>query len=90
MPHFLMRAVAILGLGAFVAFAPRAGLSQSNLVVRVLASNLTGDSQSYEPEQIRILKGLKPDIAARRLRRADSIALPPIGFASDAGVSVGD
>lgn len=64
MPHFLVRAVAILGLGAFVALAPRAGLSQSNLVVRVLASNLTGDSQSYEPEQIRILKGLKPDIAA--------------------------
>jgi endonuclease/exonuclease/phosphatase family metal-dependent hydrolase len=36
----------------------------TNVVVRVMAANLTGDSQEYEAPQIRILQGLKPDVVA--------------------------
>jgi endonuclease/exonuclease/phosphatase family metal-dependent hydrolase len=39
-------------------------VTQTNVIIRVMASNLTGDSQKYGPPQIRILQGLKPDIAA--------------------------
>ncbi len=37
---------------------------QTNLTFTVMAANLTGQSQRYEDPQIRILQGLKPDIAA--------------------------
>jgi endonuclease/exonuclease/phosphatase family metal-dependent hydrolase len=36
--------------------------AQSNVSVRVLAANLTGNSQTYGDSQIRIFQGLKPDV----------------------------
>lgn len=39
-------------------------LVSSNVTVRVMASNLTGNSQTYEADAIRIFQGLKPDIVA--------------------------
>jgi endonuclease/exonuclease/phosphatase family metal-dependent hydrolase len=39
-------------------------LTPTNTVLRVLAANLTENSQKYEAPQIRILQGLKPDIVA--------------------------
>jgi endonuclease/exonuclease/phosphatase family metal-dependent hydrolase len=39
-------------------------LAQSNVNLRVMAANLNGDAQSYQPFAIRILQGLKPDIVA--------------------------
>jgi endonuclease/exonuclease/phosphatase family metal-dependent hydrolase len=36
----------------------------TNVVVRVMAANVTGNSQKYEPFAIRIFQGLKPDIIA--------------------------
>jgi len=38
--------------------------AQSNVTVRVMAANLNGDTQSYQPFAIRIFQGLKPDIVA--------------------------
>jgi endonuclease/exonuclease/phosphatase family metal-dependent hydrolase len=39
-------------------------LAQSNINVRVMAANLNGDAQSYQPFALRIIQGLKPDIVA--------------------------
>ena len=39
-------------------------LAQSNVNLRVMAANLNGDTQSYQPFAIRIFQGLKPDIVA--------------------------
>jgi endonuclease/exonuclease/phosphatase family metal-dependent hydrolase len=36
--------------------------AQSNVTVRVMAANLNGNSQTYEPFAIRIFQGLKPDV----------------------------
>ena len=36
--------------------------AQSNVTVRVMAANLNGNTQSYQPFALRILQGLKPDI----------------------------
>ena len=36
--------------------------AQTNATVRVMAANLNGNTQSYQPFAIRILQGLKPDI----------------------------
>ena len=38
--------------------------AQTNTTIRVMAANLNGDAQSYQPFAIRILQGLKPDIVA--------------------------
>src|SRR5437773_11939621 len=38
--------------------------AQSNVVVRVMAANLTDNSQTYGTPQLNILKGLKPDVVA--------------------------
>ena len=38
--------------------------AQSNVNVRVMAANLNGNSQKYEPFAIRIFQGLKPDVVA--------------------------
>ncbi len=38
--------------------------AQSNVTVRVMAANLNGNTQSYQPFAIRIFQGLKPDIVA--------------------------
>ncbi len=42
--------------------APFPVRAQSNVIIRVLAANLTGNSQTYGDSQIRIFQGLKPDI----------------------------
>jgi endonuclease/exonuclease/phosphatase family metal-dependent hydrolase len=49
-------------LGA--AFFSTLALAQSNINVRVVAANLNGNTQSYQPFAIRIFQGLKPDIVA--------------------------
>jgi endonuclease/exonuclease/phosphatase family metal-dependent hydrolase len=50
----------LLGAVLFSASA----LAQSNINVRIMAANLNGASQTYEPFAIRIFQGLKPDIVA--------------------------
>ena len=37
---------------------------QNSVNVRVMAANLNGNSQTYEPFALRILQGLKPDVVA--------------------------
>ena len=39
-------------------------VTTSNVAIRVMTANLTGNSQTYEPDAIRIFQGLKPDIVA--------------------------
>lgn len=39
-------------------------VTTSNYNVRVMAANLTGNSQTYEPFALRIFQGLKPDVVA--------------------------
>ena len=59
----VVRIVACPLLAVFL--IPFHSLAQSNLAVRVMASNLTsGSGQSYETPGIDILKGLKPDVVA--------------------------
>ena len=36
-------------------------LAQSNVTVRIMAANLNGQTQSIQPFEINIFKGLKPD-----------------------------
>jgi endonuclease/exonuclease/phosphatase family metal-dependent hydrolase len=36
----------------------------SNVAIRVMAANLTGNSQTYEADAMRIFQGLKPDVVA--------------------------
>ncbi len=50
----------LLGAMLFSIPAP----AQSNITVRVMAANLNGNTQSYQPFAIRIFQGLKPDIVA--------------------------
>lgn len=38
--------------------------AQSTVNVRIMAANLNGNTQSYQPFAIRILQGLKPDVVA--------------------------
>ncbi len=55
------------GGGMFAGRSPGAAISvvtSSNVTVRVMAANLTGDSQTYEANAIRIFQGLKPDVIA--------------------------
>ena len=49
-----------LGAMLFAILAP----AQSNIAVRIMAANLNGNTQSYQPFAIRIFQGLKPDIVA--------------------------
>ena len=37
-------------------------VTKTNVTVRVMAANLNGNTQSYQPFALRILKGLKPDV----------------------------
>ncbi|HTY87873.1 MAG TPA: immunoglobulin domain-containing protein [Candidatus Acidoferrum sp.] len=50
----------LLGAMLFSSLAP----AQSNVTVRIMAANLNGNSQTYEPFAIRIFQGLQPDIVA--------------------------
>ena len=36
--------------------------AQTNVNVRIMAANLNGNTQSYQPFALRILQGLKPDV----------------------------
>ena len=47
-----------------VCFCLNCGRAQNNLNVRVMAANLNGNTQSYQPFALRILQGLKPDVVA--------------------------
>lgn len=50
-------------------------LTPTRVPVRVMAANLTGDSQKYEAPALRILRGLRPDVVAvQEFRYADSTA----------------
>jgi endonuclease/exonuclease/phosphatase family metal-dependent hydrolase len=62
--HFLVLIPALMALPAGVTAATRNVVVATNTVVRVLASNLTPNSQEYEPPAIRILQALKPDVVA--------------------------
>ena len=50
------------GLAAWAVLVPV--VVETNTPVRVMAANLTGDSQSYQAPAIRIFQGLKPDVVA--------------------------
>lgn len=65
-PRALVQAGAVVGLlwlhGYVVAQVPVA--SQTNVTLRILAANLNGNLQSYQPFALRILQGLQPDVVA--------------------------
>jgi endonuclease/exonuclease/phosphatase family metal-dependent hydrolase len=54
--------------------------AQSNVNVRVMAANLNGNTQSYQPFALRILQGLKPDV----------VCIQEFNYASTNGVDVND
>jgi endonuclease/exonuclease/phosphatase family metal-dependent hydrolase len=58
--HLSRRAGSILLLGAL--FISARLHAQSNVTIRVMAANLNGNTQSYQPFALRILQGLQPDI----------------------------
>ena len=47
-----------------VCLVQNASRAQSNVTVRVMAANLNGNTQSYQPFALRIFQGLKPDVVA--------------------------
>ena len=53
MKCFLILCIGFLLLPAF---------AQSNVTVRVMAANLNGNTQSYQPFALRIFQGTKPDV----------------------------
>lgn len=54
----------LIGCALFTNAAEREIIVSTNTVLRVMAANLTGNSQKYEANSIRIFQGLKPDIVA--------------------------
>ena len=60
-PIFTRAKTVVIWLGIFLA-AP--AFAQSNLNVRVMAANLNGNTQSYQPFALRILQGTKADVVA--------------------------
>ena len=59
---FLSALLAVFTDGAHA--AQRTILTPTNTVVRVMAANVTGNSQKYEDFAIRIFQGLRPDVVA--------------------------
>lgn len=63
-----MRIVSVVSTGGkyffllAACFLLNTGRAQTNVNVRVMAANLNGDTQSYQPFALRILQGLKPDV----------------------------
>src|SRR5476649_1967211 len=53
-------------------------LAQSNVNIRVMAANLNGNTQSYQPFALRIFQGLKPDV----------VAIQEFNYASTNGIDV--
>ncbi len=45
-------------------FLSTAAVAQSNVTVRIMAANLNGNTQSYQPFAIRLFQGLQPDVVA--------------------------
>ena len=39
-------------------------ITQTNLTIRVMAANITGNSQTYESFAVRVFQGLRPDVVA--------------------------
>ncbi len=60
---FLIRA-ALGPLFLSILLAPAWVHGASSVLVRVMAANLNGDSQTIGPSQVRIFQGLKPDVVA--------------------------
>ena len=64
----IMRHVTLVLTGAktvfllAAAFLLNTGHAQSSVNVRLMAANLNGNTQSYQPFALRILQGLKPDV----------------------------
>ncbi|MCX6894475.1 MAG: endonuclease/exonuclease/phosphatase family protein, partial [Verrucomicrobia bacterium] len=58
---FSVRAVLSLGL-IYSTTLPQQAAAQSNVNVRIMAANLNGQTQSIQPFEINIYKGLKPDV----------------------------
>ena len=56
-PH-LQRIIVVLAS----VFCLNSVFAQSNVVVRIMAANLNGNTQSIQPFEINIYKGLKPDV----------------------------
>ena len=66
-PHAVRRILPVFFLcSVFIGnvVAPFATFAQGNVNVRVMAANLNGNTQSYQPFAIRIFQGLKPDVVA--------------------------
>jgi len=62
--HPARRIIRTVSLITSIVLASFACPAQSNVNVRVMAANLNGNSQKYEPFAIRIFQGLKPDVVA--------------------------
>ena len=62
--HFIRRAVWAFCLAALIALVSFDAPAQSNVNVRVMAANLNGNTQSYQPFALRILQGTKADVVA--------------------------
>src|ERR1035438_5241802 len=60
----LVSTVRKISILATVCWFLNSGHAQSNVNVRVMAANLNGNTQSYQPFALRILQGLKPDVVA--------------------------
>jgi endonuclease/exonuclease/phosphatase family metal-dependent hydrolase len=45
-------------------FSLQISWAQSTVNLRVMAANLNGDSQTYQPSALRVFQGLKPDVVA--------------------------
>ncbi len=56
-------ATILLAVLIFAQFNPTRASAQT-FILRVMAANLNGNSQTYEPSELRILQGLKPDVVA--------------------------
>jgi endonuclease/exonuclease/phosphatase family metal-dependent hydrolase len=62
--QFVLRPAVWIFLGLLAASAPIHARAQTPVNVRVMAANLNGDAQTYQPFAIRIFQGLKPDVVA--------------------------
>ena len=59
-----MARVAKIVFGAIGVFVFAAAFAQSNVNVRIMAANLNGNTQSYQPFALRILQGTAADVVA--------------------------
>ena len=65
-----------LGVAIFfvLLFVPPRLFAQSNVNVRVMAANLNGNTQSYQPFALRIFQGLKPDVVCIQEFNSSSVS----------------